>query len=74
MTLPVEVAEVPAMSLTAYVAELSSPAAVQRQRALAAAYDAACAALLGPNDVNPPGANSPGTSTSPWTSCRSTER
>src|SRR6266550_985480 len=56
MTLPVEVAEVPAMSLTAYVAELSSPAALQRQRALAAAYDAACAALLGPNDVQTEGA------------------
>lgn len=41
----------PSFSLTAYVAELSAPAAVQRQQALAAAYDAACAALIGPNDV-----------------------
>lgn len=50
MTVPVEVSEAPSFSLTTYANELRSPASLERQKALAAAYDAACAALIGPND------------------------
>lgn len=56
MTAVPEVEATPSFSLTAYVAEVNAPAAVQRQKALAAAYDAACAALIGPNDVQVEGA------------------
>jgi hypothetical protein len=37
--------------LAGYLSRLHSPAALKHQNQLAAAYDAACAALIGPNDV-----------------------
>lgn len=44
-------------SLADYIAGLN-PTALQHQQALAAAYDAACAALVGPNDVQKDGGRS----------------
>jgi len=43
--------EAPAFELATYLSQLSKPAALEAQRRLAAAYDEACHALLGPNDV-----------------------
>lgn len=60
MTMPTEVGEgelaPESFSLQRYAKEVSAPAALQQQRALAAAYDAACQALIGPNDVQTEGA------------------
>lgn len=41
----------PAFDLADYLASVSAPAALAIQQKLAAAYDAACAQLIGPNDV-----------------------
>lgn len=41
--------------MTDFLARLSSPAAIEQQKALATAYDAACRALLGTNDVQKEG-------------------
>lgn len=38
-----------------YLAAVNTPAALDRQRQLAAAYDSACGALIGPNDVQQEG-------------------
>lgn len=46
----VPVAAVP-FALTEYLGKLSGKRALDEQNALAAAYDAACAGLIGPNDV-----------------------
>jgi len=43
--------EAPAFELATYLTQLSTPAALEAQRRLAAAYDEACHALLGRNDV-----------------------
>lgn len=45
-------------SMASYLSELSSPAHLQHQQKLAAAYDAACASLIGPNDVQIEGGRS----------------
>ncbi len=45
------VAVVHAPNVGDYLAALRSPVALKNQQALAAAYDEACAALIGPNDV-----------------------
>lgn len=37
--------------MASYLSRLSGTAAIQEQKQLAAAYDSACAALIGPNDV-----------------------
>ncbi len=44
--------------MASYLARLSGIAAIQEQRQLAAAYDAACSALIGPNDVQVEGGRS----------------
>jgi len=49
MTAVPEVSEAPKFALAEYVAEL--PQTLPVQQAFAAAYDAACAGLLGPNDI-----------------------
>lgn len=38
-------------AMTEYLSDLRASAALKNQQALAAAYDAACASLIGPNDV-----------------------
>lgn len=42
-------------ALADYLQTLNSPAALKQQQQLAAAYDAACTALIGPNDVQKEG-------------------
>lgn len=46
-----EVLPVPAFDRQKYLAELASPAWIQAQQDMAAAYDAAVRALVGPNDI-----------------------
>lgn len=50
-----EVLEVRHFDLPSYLQGISTPAALQQQQQLAAAYDAACRALIGPNDVQKEG-------------------
>lgn len=45
------VGEVEAFSMQEYLISVNAPAALEHQKKLAAAYDAACASLIGPNDV-----------------------
>lgn len=45
-------------SLDAYLASVNSPVGIRHQQALSAAYDAACASLIGPNDVQQEGGRS----------------
>lgn len=45
-------------ALVAYLATIDGPVALEHQRKLAAAYDHACNALIGPNDVQQEGARS----------------
>lgn len=45
-------------ALSDYLASVNSGVAIKNQQALAAAYDAACTALIGPNDVQQEGARS----------------
>lgn len=44
-----------AFSMPDYLTSISTPASFQHQQKLAAAYDAACASLIGPNDVQKDG-------------------
>lgn len=50
-----EVTTTPVFDLTAYLGDVSSDAAFKTQQALAAAYDRAVVALIGPNDVQQEG-------------------
>lgn len=50
------VGEVEPFSMPDYLTSISTPAAFQHQQRLAAAYDSACASLIGPNDVQIEGA------------------
>lgn len=52
------VQDAPRETLAGYLATINSPAAIEGQKQLAAAYDAACAALVGPNDVQQEGGRS----------------
>src|SRR5438045_2308052 len=45
------IGEITTFSMPDYLASVSTPEAFQEQQKLAAAYDAACRALIGPNDV-----------------------
>lgn len=42
-------------ALADYLATVNSPTGIKQQQALSAAYDSACAALIGPNDVQQEG-------------------
>lgn len=53
-----EVATVAEFSMSDYLASVSTPGAIQTQQKLAAAYDTACASLIGPNDVQVEGTRS----------------
>lgn len=50
-----EIMEVKHFDLPAYLNSISTPAALHHQQQLAAAYDAACRSLIGPNDVQQEG-------------------
>lgn len=50
-----EVVAVAPFSMIDYLASVSTPAAIETQQKLAAAYDTACRALIGPNDVQKEG-------------------
>ena len=50
-----EVLTVERFDFTAYLADVVSPEAVARPQQLAAAYDTACRALIGPNDIQKDG-------------------
>lgn len=45
-----------AFDMSAFLTEIQNPAHIAQQNKLAAAYDAACAAIIGPNDVQQEGA------------------
>jgi uncharacterized protein (DUF3820 family) len=51
-----EIMEVKTFDLPSYLATISTPGALDHQQKLAHAYDAACRALIGPNDVQKEGA------------------
>src|ERR1700754_2265238 len=46
-----EVKEIAPFDMATFLQDIKNPAHVAQQNALAAAYDAACAAIIGPNDV-----------------------
>lgn len=49
------VGSIETFSMPDYLTSISAPASFQHQQKLAAAYDAACASLIGPNDVQKDG-------------------
>jgi hypothetical protein len=45
------IGEAPTFEMVQYIASVTTPKALEQQHRLAAAYDAACASLIGPNDI-----------------------